>query len=62
MIESTYHIEEVFIKRGEITFNKEKIMAMGMVKMKVNIGTNVVNDEVVHVPKTKEPIFWLMLF
>ena len=58
MVESAFCIEDVSIKKGEITINKDK--SNGNWKDK-NISWNknkyVVNDGVMDIPQTKEPIF-----
>ncbi len=59
MVESAYRIEDVAIKKGDITINKDRINN-GNSKDKGkpwNKNKYVVNDGVVDTPKTKEPAF-----
>lgn len=59
MVESTYHIEDVSIKKGDIVINKDKANnGNGKDKGKPwNKKKYVVNDGVVDTPKTKEFVF-----
>ena len=58
MVESAFRIEDVAIKKGEITISKDKSNGNWKDKNKSwNKNKYVVNNGVVDVPQSKEPIF-----